>query len=205
MEPQLNEPDSNREENRESLPEPPPKGKKQKEKLPEVLVIRNFKEYVGESLLIIFSVALAILFTELVTKINEKKETKELLRDIRNELVHNKADEERQYLYHLQVAHTVDSALQHPAFADSILVDGNFRLGLLAPRGVLDADLQTVAWEAAKSHNITAKIDISTLSLLDDIYNDQVRIIKLEEEIGRLLLSLSPEKGKHSLNPHLIS
>ncbi|PWT99154.1 MAG: hypothetical protein C5B52_11060 [Bacteroidetes bacterium] len=195
MELKLEQPEPGQEP--EASKEPKAKEKKSKPKLPEVLVIRNFQEYVGESLLIIFSVALALLLTELLTKLNEKKETKELLTDIKNELIHNRNDEIRQYAYHQQVARTIDSALKHPEFADSILVDGRFKLDILAPHGVLYADLEEVAWEAAKSHNITAKIDISTLSLLDNIYNDQHRIIKLEDEIGKLLLDPSSRKKEN--------
>lgn len=197
MELKLDQPESGQEPDEAKGNESNSAQKSKKPKLPEVLVIRNFQEYIGESLLIIFSVALALLLTELLTTLNEKRQTKELLNDIKNELVHNKAEETKQYAYHLEVAHAIDSALNHPEFADSVLIDGRFKLSRLAPRGILDGDLEEVAWEAAKSHNITAKIDISTLSLLDNIYNDQHRIIKLEDEVGKLLLDPSSRKKEN--------
>jgi hypothetical protein len=41
----------------------------------------------------------------------------------------------------------------------------------------------------AKQNNIFSKIDLSTYGLLTDIYNNQDRITKSEEEIANVLLS----------------
>ncbi len=50
---------------------------------PEVYVLRDWKEYLGESFLIIFSVLLALFLTEYITKQHEKNETHELLKNIK--------------------------------------------------------------------------------------------------------------------------
>ena len=50
---------------------------------------RNWKEYLGESLLIIFSVLLALFTTEYITKQHEKENTKTILISIINELKRN--------------------------------------------------------------------------------------------------------------------
>src|SRR5580693_1650790 len=94
----------------ENNPEPPPSPKKKDERL-EVITVRNWKEYLGESLLIIFSVALAIILTEVLNNIHEKQLTQEVLQQLRQELVTNKEAEEIQYKYHLQVMKNIDSAL----------------------------------------------------------------------------------------------
>src|SRR5439155_25333750 len=79
--------------------------------LPEVSVVRNWKEYLGESLLIVFSVILALGLTEVINKINEGQRTKEVLHQLREELIINKKAEEEQYAYHLQVLKNINSAL----------------------------------------------------------------------------------------------
>src|ERR1700730_2132960 len=71
------------------------KGKKNK--LPEILIVRNWKEYAGESLMIIFSVLLALLLTEIINKIHENQQTHEILGALRQEIIDNKKKEDSQY------------------------------------------------------------------------------------------------------------
>ena len=57
-------------------------------------------------------------------------------------------------------------------------------------------DLNDIAWQIAKQNNIFSKLDLRTYSLLTDIYDNQARIIKSEDEIGKLVLSFeSREPG----------
>ena len=69
------------------------------EKAPEVYILRNWKEYAGESLLIIFSVILALVLTEVINNLHEKNETHDLVENIRNELIANKQLETEQLVY----------------------------------------------------------------------------------------------------------
>jgi hypothetical protein len=66
---------------------------------PEVYVLRNWKEYLGESTLIVFSVLLTLFLTEYISSLHDKKETKEILKNIKEELIKNKRAEEEQYAY----------------------------------------------------------------------------------------------------------
>src|SRR5690348_13487942 len=68
-----------------------------KKELPKVSVVRNWKEYLGESLLIIFSVILALGLTEVINNINDERRTKEVLHQLKEELITNKKNEEEQY------------------------------------------------------------------------------------------------------------
>jgi hypothetical protein len=164
---------------------------------PEVKLVRDWKEYLGESLLIIFSVVLALILTEQVNRANERKQIRELINQVKEELVHNKREEIRQYNYHQQVLRTIDSALANPEFANRIMNNNEFHLELIAPKGVLYVDLEDVAWQLAKSHNLSSTLDIPALTLLTSIYNDQQRIIKVEEEIGKILLGPDSRKTEN--------
>ena len=62
-------------------------------------------------------------------------------------------------------------------------------LDTIAPYGVLYRDLNDIAWQVAKQDNIFSKIDLSDYSLLTDIYDNQARITKAEDEIANVLLS----------------
>jgi hypothetical protein len=168
-----------------------------KKELPEVSVVRNWKEYLGESLLIVFSVILALGLTEVINKINEDRRTNEVLHQLREELIENKKAEEEQYAYHLQVLKNIDSALRYPEFAQQFINNGEIHQKPIFPEGLLRHDLNDVAWQIAKANNIFSKIDLSTYSLLTDIYNNQDHITKSEEEIANVLLSYESRKPEN--------
>ena len=168
-----------------------------KERLPEVIMVRNWKEYLGESLLIMFSVVLALLLTELFNKIHENSRETEILKQLREELVNNKKSEEIQLGYQRQVLKNIDSALTHPAFARQFIDSGLIHLTAIAPDGVLKGDLNDVAWQVAKQNNILSKLDLETYRLLTDIYDNQQRITKSEDEIAKVLLSWESRKPEN--------
>jgi hypothetical protein len=78
----------------------------------EIYTVRDWKEYIGEWLLIVFSVFLALFFTEVVNSLHEKNGTKELVHNIRTELIRNKQYTAEQYAYDQKVLRSIDSALQ---------------------------------------------------------------------------------------------
>jgi hypothetical protein len=160
----------------------------------EVYVLRDWKEYAGESLLIIFSVLLALVLTEFINNIHDKNETKDLLNNIRNELIANKKAETEQYAYHLRVIRSIDSALVNPELQKKIVSNDEFHLKYIAPDGVLYRYLDDIAWEVAKNHNISSRISFKTIKMLTYIYQDQARIMKAEDEIAKVFLSR--EAGK---------
>jgi hypothetical protein len=165
---------------------------------PEVIVVRNWKEYLGESLLIVFSVALAIILTEIFTKIHEDRQTREIVRQLRQELISNNEAERIQYQYHLQVLHNIDSALKNEKYLKTFIDSGNIHLRSIAPNGVIRKDLDDVAWQVAKENNIVSRLNLKTYSLLTDIYDNQRRIIKSEDEIGKILLSYDSRKPENA-------
>jgi hypothetical protein len=164
------------------------------DKKPQVYILRDWKEYAGESFLIIFSVLLALILTEFINNLHEKHETKDLLDNIRRELKINRIFEKEQYAYHQQVLRSIDSALASPELQKKIVSNDEFHLQYIAPHGVLYRYLDDVAWEVAKSHNISSKVDIKTMYLLTYIYQDQARIMKVEDEVAKVFLSR--EAGK---------
>jgi hypothetical protein len=157
----------------------------------EVYVLRDFREYLGESLLIIFSVLLALFLTEYINNLREKTQTKELMENIKNELIKNKKVEQEQYIYQQNVLKRIDSALNNPALQRKIISNGEFHYEFIFSNGhgVLYGDLSKVAWEVAKSQNIFLKINLKLVEQLTAIYDDQERIGKLEDKVGGIFLS----------------
>ena len=104
-----------------------------KKDLPEVITVRTWKEYVEESLLIVFSVVLALFLTELFRQLHENEQMREVMHELREELISNKKAEEIQLQYHLQVIKNIDSALADPAIAQQFINKGVLNLKIIAP------------------------------------------------------------------------
>ena len=155
----------------------------------KVIIERDWKEYLGESVLIVFSVLLALILTEAINKRHENQQTKEIIRGLREELSQNEQWETEQYAYHLQVVKNIDSAIANPAFQQQFLSDGVINFEVIAPRGVLLHDLNNVAWQVARQANIISKISSAEYGLLARIYDNQDRFLNLERQIGAVVLS----------------
>jgi hypothetical protein len=160
----------------------------------EIYTVRDWKEYIGESLLIVFSVFLALFFTEVINSQHEKNETKELIHNIRAELIRNKRYTAEQYAYDQKVLKLINSALLDPQVQKRIVLNDEFHLNYIAPAGVLYRYLDNIAWDVAKSHNILSKIDFKEASLLTRIYDEQSRIMKVEDEVAKVMFN--PESRK---------
>jgi hypothetical protein len=164
----------------------------------EIYTVRDWKEYVGESLLIVFSVFLALFFTEVINSQHEKNETKELIRNIRVELIRNKQYTAEQYAYDQKVLKSIDSALANPDLQKRIISNDEFHLNYIAPAGVLYRYLDNIAWDVAKSHNILSKIDFKEASLLTRIYEEQLRIMKVEDEVAKVMFNPESRKNQNA-------
>ncbi len=172
-----------------------------KEPLPEVITVRTWKEYLGESMLIIFSVVLALILTEIFNKIHDDRQNAEVLHQLKLELMDNKRLETEQYNYHLQVLKYIDSALYYPVYASAFIKNGTVDIPkiliTIAPAGVMEHDLNSVAWEVAKQKDAIGKLGSETYGLLTDIYNNQQRITNAEDKIGAVLLSWESRKPEN--------
>jgi hypothetical protein len=170
---------------------------KVKKEIREVVTIRTWKEYIEESVLIVFSVVLALFLTELFQKIHEDSRLRQVVHELRQELISNRKAEEIQLRYHLQVLKNIEAALADPAIAQQFINNGALNLKIIAPEGVLCRDLDDVAWQVAKQNNIFAKLDLNTYRLLTTIYDNQQRIVKSESEIARVLESWESRKPEN--------
>lgn len=153
-----------------------------------VFTERNWKEYLGESLLIIFSVLLALFTTEYINKQHDKENTKTILTSIVNELKHNKVAIQEMQEYNLKVLANIDSLLVNKNLQSGLVSNDEFHLKIIAPQGVLYRYLDNEAWTIAKNNNIMSKIDVPSASILSKVYEDQDRISKVESEVAKIIL-----------------
>jgi hypothetical protein len=161
-----------------------------------VYTIRDWKEYLGESLLIIFSVLLVVMMTEYFNNLREKENTKSLLKNIAAELNHNKKAILEMNQYNLLVLDKIDSALINEKLQNDLVSNDEFHLNVIAPRGVLYHYLDNDAWTIAKSNNVMSKVDDETIAMLTKVYEDQERVMKVEDEVAKVILDRASRDRK---------
>ena len=159
--------------------------KKHKKKY--VYPIRDWKEYLGESLMIVFSVLLALFLTEHINKLHERENTKSLLRSISAELNHNRKFILEMQDYNLMVFSKIDSVLVDKKLQKKLVSKDEFHLEVIAPHGIQYRFLDNDAWAIGKNNNIISKIDIETVSILTKVYENQDRIAKIEDEVAKVI------------------
>lgn len=147
----------------------------------------EWKEYLIESLLIVFSVLLALFLTERINKSHDRKYTKDLLKNIVIELKKNKTAIIEMQEYNLKVLNKIDSALVDRKIQEAIVSNSEFHLNVIAPNGVLFRYLDDDAWTIAKNNNIISKLDIKSVSVLNKVYEDLERIGKVEDEVAQVI------------------
>jgi hypothetical protein len=161
-----------------------------------VYPIRDWKEYLGESFMIVFSVLLALALTEYLGKIHEKENTKNMLKSVVAELNHNKKFLQELQEYNLQVLSNIDSTLADKKRQKKLIANGEFHLTAIAPEGALFRYFDDEAWIIAKSNNITSKINIESISILTRVYEDLDKISKVEDEVARIFFDRESRNPK---------
>jgi hypothetical protein len=168
-----------------------------KERHQIVTVERDWKEYLGECLLIVFSVALAIGLTEYLTSLHERKKAGEILHQLKEELIANKSDAQEQYAYYQQVFNLIDSAKHDTAFSKQFLENGKIHFNLIMPHGALLHDLKETAWQQAKENDVFSTLNYDTYSLLTNIYSSQERFLNLEPTLEKIFFSYESRKQEN--------
>jgi len=161
-----------------------------------VYTIRDWKEYLGESLLIIFSVFLALILTEFFYHLREKENTKNILKNISAELNHNKKSIQEMNQDNRMVLGNIDSALINKKLRDRLVSNDEFHLNSIAPQGVLFRYLDNEAWTIAKNNNLMSKVDNETITMLTKVYDNQERMMKVEDEVAKVILDRASRDPK---------
>jgi hypothetical protein len=159
---------------------------------------KSTREYLADALLIVFSVLLALILNEIRNNWQEKRHTRQLLANLRTELQNNKRLLEEQYRYHTGVLRNIDSALVHEPYRNLIFSDDKIHLQVMAKEGVGLADFDQTAWEIAKANNIVSKIDMETMSLLNNIARQHSRIEKIEDEVAKVIFAPGSRKKENA-------
>ncbi len=179
----------------EELPQEVKSGTTEK---PFLYTKRDWKEYLGESILIVFSVLLALIVTEFLNERHEKETTRNVLKNVVAELQHNKTAIKEVQQYNLLVLTKIDSVLVSKELQDKLVTNDEFQLKMIAPQGALYRFLDDEAWAVVKNSGIITKVDIETIASLTKVYEDQARMMKVEDEVAKVILSRESRDPKQA-------
>lgn len=166
---------------------------------PIIIQSDDNKRYFIEGFLIVFSVLLALFLNEIRNNWQEDRQTKELINNVRAEILQNKATVRAHYDYLTVVIHNIDSALLNENYKAELFEYGFFNLIAVAPEGVFNAGfINDVAWEIARSNNISSKVEFETMYLLTEIYKQQNMVNKGYETVSEFLNDRNTQKTENT-------
>lgn len=141
---------------------------------------RNWKKYLLEGILIVFSVMLALFLNKTVERIETNNQRDQAIANIRAELENNLSVVERWTRQHEFVAGRVNRLLEgkNDSLRKQMLNSSIFNIGVLTDnRSIIDANLSNTAWETAKTTQIINEFDFETVQLLTSTYSLQELIM----------------------------
>lgn len=147
----------------------------------------SWKKIVLEALMIVLSVLLALFINEWNNTKNEQNETDVMMKHIIAEMGDNKAFIEKLLPYQKSVFEKIQEVAMGDSLAATFLKNGYFEMYEIAPRGVIQGEIQSIAWSIAKEEKIANRISFNESKLLFSAYEQQLRVLRTIERIIHLL------------------
>ncbi len=134
----------------------------------------DFRHIFIESILIVFTVSLALTLSEWRVSVKENRTKEAVLRNIASELEDNKTDLELKMPYHLAMSQKLNKYIN----SDSLWNTLNYGSGMEAmlqilERGIWNPKLQSGAWRSAELSGVVNSFDYETIYLLSNVYSVQ--------------------------------
>ncbi len=126
-----------------------------------------------ESLLIVFSVLLALALNEYRTSLKEREATEQALHSIQEELKVNKAIVQDWHRIHQEVLKNVQEYRTQPERFDSLVQNGQFKFEYLLNGTLVPSVIRSTAWETTKHVGLIQHFDLTLASSLSYIYDIQ--------------------------------
>ena len=143
--------------------------------------MRKIKKYIGEGLLIVFSVLFALFINKLFDDYKTNKEKTIALKSIQSELNGNASILENWKEHHLKIRNRITDVVEgrNESLKSELLKFDYLNLGLLTNNeSLIDAILTSTAWESAKSTGIVSEFDFETTQKLTHVYSMQEELSK---------------------------
>ncbi|MBT8180513.1 MAG: hypothetical protein KJO53_02880 [Eudoraea sp.] len=138
--------------------------------------MKNIKRYIGEGLLIVFSVLFALFINKLFDDYKTNKKKTIAIESIQNELYENSSILDNWKEHHLKIRNRITDIVEgrNDSLKTELLKYEYLNLGVLTNNeSLIDAILTSTAWESAKSTGIISEFDFETIQKLTHVYSMQ--------------------------------
>lgn len=164
------------------------------------MFIKRLQTYLGDGLLIIFSVLFALFINNLAEKNRTNAEKEAALESIKKELHRNSSILTTWKVHHTSITNKLDSLVKgkNEALKDSLQKHDYLELGYLTDnKSLIDAIISDTAWESAKSTGIISEFDFSRTEKLTNVY--KMQDVLMNSTI-RSILDLYFDKDSHRMD-----
>lgn len=165
---------------------------------------KEFREYLIQILLIVFSVVLGLYLNEKIVQHNEKKEAEKLLSFVKTEINANRFLLKDWAPYHREISIKLDSLSKEEQFVSDFIKDKNILFSkLMTRRTFMNRNVSDDAWEISKGNPILVNIGFERMLLLSKIYSQQDGTFKPSSEMFKVLQSRGvndPSSAKENLS-----
>lgn len=138
--------------------------------------MKNFKQYIGEALLIIFSVLFALFINQWFDDHKTQKKAEVAMLSIYKELHRNNGILTRWQTQHSAIKERISDVIDghNEELKQQLLDKGYLDLGLLTNNeSLIDAILTDTAWQSAQSTGIVAEFSFETTQKLTNVFSMQ--------------------------------
>ncbi|MBP2833120.1 hypothetical protein J8281_13075 [Aquimarina sp. U1-2] len=148
----------------------------------------NFKRFLSESLLIVFSVLFALFINQCQNEAQEEKRTVSILKNIKSELENNRKSAQRLVDYHTKVVkklETINSDSLESIFFRGprfVIWDND-----IIPRGISQEIFKNIAWQTAEQEDIASRINFNKAQVLFEAYSQQNTVSATIDALSKMM------------------
>ncbi len=151
-----------------------------------------------DSILIIFSVLLALFIDEWRTAYNEDAETKKMLENIELEIIENQKFVKRAIAYQESVLQKGTRIVEQDSIYEKMYSeDYGFSIREIAPNGISQGKIYDIAWSVAKDNQITNRISLEKAQILYRVYEQHKTVREAIQDIIEVLTDRESLRKEH--------
>jgi|TARA_B110000093_G_C12813967_1_gene343994 hypothetical protein len=159
---------------------------------------QNILKLIFESILIIFSVLLALFLNEYRGQLKENQQKELVIKIVKIELKSNLEILNEWRPYHEKVLNNLNEALNSNSTNSTLFTEKGVFTWSLMPNGVVQRVIDNGSWQTLKSSSISSTIEFNTMFTLSQLYKQQAQGV--ESTLNRILKIISARESLEQKN-----
>lgn len=123
----------------------------------------------------------------------ERRQTRQILRNIREEITRNQQVVQALVSYHDTVVNNIVAVMTNDSLANTLVSKTGFDFFQMAPQGIIRGNINSTSWEIARNSNIAIRSNYKTTALLTEVYAQQTSV----KDVAAALLAVYNSREVH--------